>query len=155
MAHSTSPHLYENNGDGTYTDILSSVIPTGVCSDSWAGAWGDYDNDGYVDLYVVRAGMSSGSVPTPGTVIAERDYLLRNMMYADSLVSRTFQHCPRDIIDQTRHITAAWCDLDDDGYIELFTPSLAPTSPAHKSILYQNNGAGIFTDAYSSFFPLW
>ncbi len=45
--------LYQNNGDGTFTDVTtaSGAINT-------AGAlgvtWGDYDNDGFLDLYIVN-----------------------------------------------------------------------------------------------------
>jgi hypothetical protein len=45
--------LYRNNGDGTFTDVTAKA---GVAGDNiiWAGgaAFGDYDNDGYLDLYV-------------------------------------------------------------------------------------------------------
>src|ERR1700734_1972277 len=44
--------LYRNNGDGTFTDVTKA---SGLAADSgWAtgAAFGDYDNDGYVDLFV-------------------------------------------------------------------------------------------------------
>lgn len=49
--------LYRNNGDGTYTEIgassgLADIIQT------WSSAWGDYDNDGDMDVYV---GSSTGN----------------------------------------------------------------------------------------------
>ena len=46
-------HLYRNNGDDTFTDV---GISSGVASDrnSSSAAWGDYDNDGDLDLYVTN-----------------------------------------------------------------------------------------------------
>jgi enediyne biosynthesis protein E4 len=46
------PNLfYRNNGDGTFTKITTgSLVNEG--GDSWATAWGDYDNDGFLDLFV-------------------------------------------------------------------------------------------------------
>lgn len=49
--------LYRNNGNGTYTEIgassgLADIIQT------WSSAWGDYDNDGDMDVYV---GSSTGN----------------------------------------------------------------------------------------------
>jgi hypothetical protein len=44
--------LYHNNGDGTFTDV---TVKAGVAGDNvWSGgaAFGDYDNDGFLDLYV-------------------------------------------------------------------------------------------------------
>ncbi|WMI69098.1 FG-GAP-like repeat-containing protein [Mangrovimonas sp. YM274] len=43
--------LYQNNGDGTYTEVgeasgLADVVQT------WSSAWGDFDNDGDMDVYV-------------------------------------------------------------------------------------------------------
>lgn len=48
--------LYHNNGDGTFTDVTTQSGTTNV-----AGAigvtWEDYDNDGYLDLYIVNIGL--------------------------------------------------------------------------------------------------
>jgi hypothetical protein len=43
--------LYRNNGDGTFTDVTEQAGVKGV-GYSMGVAAGDYDNDGYVDLYV-------------------------------------------------------------------------------------------------------
>jgi hypothetical protein len=45
--------LLHNNRDGTFTDVTSRA---GVGDKGWglAAAWGDYDNDGYPDLYVAN-----------------------------------------------------------------------------------------------------
>jgi hypothetical protein len=46
--------LYRNNGDGTFTDVTKSA---GLSGDSqWAtgAAFGDYDGDGWVDLFVAH-----------------------------------------------------------------------------------------------------
>ena len=46
--------LYQNNGDGTFTDVTTQ---SGVINISGAVGvdWGDYDNDGYLDLYIVNS----------------------------------------------------------------------------------------------------
>ena len=44
--------LYKNNGDGTFTDVTDAAGIIHNSDDVQAGAWGDYDNDGYPDLYV-------------------------------------------------------------------------------------------------------
>jgi enediyne biosynthesis protein E4 len=58
--------LYQNNGDGTFTEVdVGSPIWEG--SDKWDTSWIDYDNDGFLDLFI-------GS----GQVVPEVNYLYRN-----------------------------------------------------------------------------
>src|SRR3990172_3162148 len=56
----TLNRLYRNDGDGTFTDVASEMgvadlnrVGTGV---SMGAVWGDYDNDGYEDLFVYKWG---------------------------------------------------------------------------------------------------
>jgi hypothetical protein len=46
--------LYMNNGDGTFTKITDDPVVTDGGA-SFSSAWGDYDNDGYLDLFVANA----------------------------------------------------------------------------------------------------
>jgi hypothetical protein len=48
-------YLYHNNGDGTFTKVLDSVVVKDGAN-SFAAAWGDYDNDGFLDLFVGTGG---------------------------------------------------------------------------------------------------
>ena len=45
--------LYHNNGDGTFTDVTAKA---GVAGSGWStsAAWVDLDNDGLLDLVVLR-----------------------------------------------------------------------------------------------------
>src|SRR5438876_1378883 len=49
-------HLFRNNGDGTFTDVAKQA---GIADLNAEGAvmdavWGDFDNDGWMDLYIVK-----------------------------------------------------------------------------------------------------
>ena len=48
--------LYRNNGDGTFTDVTDSAGVGAVGLYGEGVAVGDYDNDGYPDLYVLGYG---------------------------------------------------------------------------------------------------
>src|SRR2546423_13216813 len=51
--------LYRNNGDGTFTDVsASSGLDT--ATNTFAVIAGDYNNDGFTDLYITRAGFYVG-----------------------------------------------------------------------------------------------
>ena len=50
-------HLYHNNGNGTFTDVTAT---SGLARAGWGqgGCVGDYDNDGYLDMFVTYWGQS-------------------------------------------------------------------------------------------------
>lgn len=52
--------LWHNNADGTFTDVSKE---TGTCDTGWgwAAKFGDFDNDGWQDLFVVNGLRSAGS----------------------------------------------------------------------------------------------
>jgi hypothetical protein len=51
-------HLYHNNHDGTFSDVTSRA---GLARSGWGqgGCVGDYDNDGYLDLFVTSWGQNA------------------------------------------------------------------------------------------------
>jgi tetratricopeptide (TPR) repeat protein len=55
--------LYRNNGNGTFTDVAPraglALVNTDKQGASMDCVWGDYDNDGWQDLYLVRWGADS------------------------------------------------------------------------------------------------
>ena len=48
-------YLYHNNGDGTFSRVLSGSLVNDVTTGAFSCAWGDYDNDGFLDLFVTGA----------------------------------------------------------------------------------------------------
>ncbi len=55
----TPNYLYRNNADGTFTDVAAAAGVADVNGDQGTSmdcVWSDYDNDGWIDLYVVRWG---------------------------------------------------------------------------------------------------
>jgi hypothetical protein len=53
--------LYRNNGDGTFTDVTAEAGVAGG-PNNWAAIWGDYDNDGFLDLFVTNPGIDAEGV---------------------------------------------------------------------------------------------
>jgi tetratricopeptide (TPR) repeat protein len=120
-------HYFHNNGDGTFSDrseqagFLDQLGGLNILQ-------ADYNNDGCMDILVLRGGWE----------IPMRKSLLRN-------------NCDGTFTDVTREAglaepatatqTAAWTDINNDGWLDLFVGS--ENSPPQ---LFLNNGDGTFKD---------
>jgi hypothetical protein len=100
-------HLFRNDGDGTFTDVSISV---GVSCDldSRGVTWGDYDNDGDLDLFLVLAGRVSYDVP---------DRLYRNN--GDDTFTEVAALEGATGSSGGLGWSAAWADYDNDGFLDL------------------------------------
>jgi hypothetical protein len=104
-------HLYRNNHDGTFTDVAEQLgiadvnqPGTGVSMDA---VWGDYDNDGYEDLFLIKWGKPELFHNDQGrhfTPVSDQAGLPR-WINAD---------------------TAVWFDYDHDGKLDLFVAGYYP-----------------------------
>src|SRR5262245_6940226 len=102
--------LFLNNVIGpspshSFTNVSTTMLPspTGL-SASWSAAWGDYDGDGRIDVFVGQSNTAAG---------AARD-LLRNNGAGFSNVSQT-----TNLNDPEFHQNVAWSDLDNDQDLDL------------------------------------
>ena len=119
--------LYQNNGNGTFTKITSGPIVTDRVVDSVVGLWGDYDNDGDIDLYVVN-----------GWFALYANFLYRN----EGNGNFTKITAGRIVTDVEGSTGGSWGDYDNDGYLDLYVCN--SVNDAANS-LYHNNGNGTFT----------
>jgi len=138
-------HLYRNNGDGTFTDVTQEA---GVAGKGFAMGVtvGDYDNDGYEDIYVTNWNSS--------------------ILYHNN-GDGTFTDVTEKAGVQNNHwgIGAAFVDYDRDGKLDLFVGNYLKFDPKVKKVFYSaeafagpldyegdsnrlfhNNGDGTFTD---------
>ncbi len=106
-------HLYHNNGDGTFTDVTKKA---GVALAGWGQGVcaGDFDNDGWVDLFVTFWG---------------HNVLLHNNgdgTFTDVTKPAGLWH------DDTRWSTGcAFLDYDHDGRLDLFVSKYVDFDPKH------------------------
>ena len=145
--------LYRNNRDGTFTDVTEPAGVRGL-GYSMGVATGDYDNDGFADLYVCGV---------------NHNQLLHNNgdgTFSD-VTARAGVAGIHPKFGKTWAITAGWFDYDNDGLLDLFVNNYLQysiaTAPACKiqgkpaycapnnfdglpNYLYRNNGDGTFTD---------
>lgn len=101
--------LYRNNGNGTFTEVTDRA-GLGALSNNRAAAWGDFNNDGFLDLYVVNSGSDpDGKGP---------NFLYRNN--GDGTFTDVAASVGVDDLVLSRGRGAAWADYDGDGFLDLF-----------------------------------
>ena len=81
--------LFANNGGGAFTDV--TVAPFSAADSSSGSAWGDFDNDGDADLYVLNYGpdafFRNDTTPNPGQSFLKVRPLRFGTVLADSLAA--------------------------------------------------------------------
>lgn len=119
--------LYHNNRDGTFTRFPAAA-PANEAGSGHGCAWGDYDNDGFLDLFVANLATTA------------TNWLYRNNG------NGTFQKVTAGPTSPTsRSVSAAWGDFDADGYLDLFVANGALVTDLVDA-LYRNLGQGRFTN---------
>ncbi len=132
----SGPHsgcsLYRNNGDGTFTDVS---VESGLdrCINGFGMVAGDYDNDGFQDLFITGLGFYHGKAK-----------LFRNN--GDGTFTESTDAA--GLTTWGPSFIASWVDYDCDGYLDLFvTYNFAELFDKHQqNRLFHNNGDGTFTD---------
>jgi Ca2+-binding RTX toxin-like protein len=123
LANHNQPNiLYRNDGNGTFTNstATSGVSHTG---NERGVSWGDYDNDGDLDLYIVNSSQA-------------------NILYRNN-GNGTFTDITANagVADTGNGRGILWGDYDADGDLDLYV-----TNWGTANILYRNNGNNTFTN---------
>lgn len=117
--------LYETHSGATFSDVTAAAGLSGV-GDVWDAVWGDYDHDGFPDLYLIRSGYTGNG---------------QNLLYHNDRDGKFTDVTARMGLKGKRS-TARACfgNFTGDGLTDLLEVGAADS--AHSSVrLYRNNGA--------------
>ncbi len=134
---------YLNDGTGKFTQVLDGIWVNHF-GYSETAAFGDYDNDGLVDLYVTN---SAGN---------KKNFLYRNL--GGNNMELLTGIAPVTDLFASRNVS--WADIDNDGDLDLYVTN----ENGEKENLYRNDGAGVFekltdpiitTDGFNTMSSSW
>ena len=149
--------LYRNNKDGTFSDITREASLGGDKMWATGAAFGDYDNDGFADLFVshyvefdLNHMAALGSSDTckyleidvqcgPVGMKGSPDTLYHNNR--DGTFTDVSKRAGVADEEHRYGLTAIWSDLDQDGKLDLFV-----TNDGQPNYLYKGNGRGMFEE---------
>ncbi|MEE8169335.1 MAG: FG-GAP-like repeat-containing protein, partial [Phycisphaerae bacterium] len=130
--------LLRNNGGGSFTDVTAAAGLAEPARPTQSAAWGDFDLDGDLDLYV--AGETGGPPQSFGYSADPAAFpcaLFRNN--GDGTFTDI---APAAGVTNDRYAkSVVWGDYNDDNRPDLFVSNLGAPNR-----LYRNNGDGTFTD---------
>lgn len=122
--------LFLNKGNGKFDDITAKAgFGSDIVGYTMGSSFGDYDNDGFDDLYLARGGTNE---------------VESNRLYHNN-GDNTFTDVTEKAGVGLKSFTygASWADYDNDGWLDIYC---ANYGVGKKNILYHNNGNGTFSD---------
>jgi tetratricopeptide (TPR) repeat protein len=145
--------LYHNEGNGRFADV-SAASGIGGPEGFWTGAaWGDYDRDGRLDLYVTgyvnyRARPDAtapgvNDVENPASINPASFPGERNLLFHNEGGGRFVERARAAGVENPsgRGLAAVWVDFDGDGW-----PDLYVGNDVSDNVLYRNRRDGTFED---------
>lgn len=127
-------HYFKNMGHRGFEDRTESANLTGITG-GLNMVHGDYDNDGWVDVFVLRGGWFGEDGNHPNSLLKNNG----DGTFTDVTIST-------NIYSEHPTQTASWGDFNNDGWLDLFIGNESTEGSNHISELYQNNGDGTFSD---------
>jgi enediyne biosynthesis protein E4 len=121
--------LFHNNRNGTFTDVTTTALPGGTFGPALGVATADFNNDGWIDVYVANDGRENV------LWLNQRNGTFKNMaLLGGAAVGADGRPKGSMGVDAG--------DFDNDGAEDLFTTQL----PSEGASLYRNLGSALFED---------
>ena len=119
--------LFQNDGRGVFAD-RTEESSTGDPGSSFCAAWGDFDGDSWLDIYVANGTGATGD--STNTLYRNRG----DGSFVDVALAAGVAH-------RGQTLSTAWGDFDGDSWPDIYACNF--TEP---NVLYRNKGDGTFAD---------
>lgn len=147
--------LYKNNDNGTFTNI-TNIAGVGGTKEKWStsAAWVDYDNDGWLDLYVLNylkydkymnPPEPSSSFKIAGNLLMNSKIYTSapNILYHNNKDGTFTEVTKKAGVEDSpgKGLGVVFSDMDNDGDQDIYI-----VNDGARNMLFRNNGDGTFTD---------
>ncbi len=119
-------NIYRNDGGGIFTKLTSGPLLNNL-GNTMSGSWGDYDNDGDLDVFLANEGTTNALFRNDGNFNFTK--------IINDTVVKSIGHS----------FSSSWSDVDNDGDIDLFVTNAFYSAQKQLNFFYLNNGNGSFT----------
>jgi surface protein len=130
-----STRIYRNHGSGIFSEIGAGIVEVRFST----AEWGDFDNDGDLDLFV--AGEEGAGEPNQTARIYENE--------GGGVFTEIGEN-----LDEARTTDADWGDYDRDGDLDLIVTGRTRDDGGVQTVLYRNDGGEAFTKVQTSLPPV-
>ena len=126
--------FFRNDSNGTFTERTKEALLTGIVG-GLNMVQADYDNDGFVDVLVLRGAWAGAAGRYPDSLLRNNgDGTFEDVTHKAGMVS----FHPSQ--------TATWFDYNGDGWLDVFIGNETSGEEIHPCELYRNNHDNTFTD---------
>jgi hypothetical protein len=126
----TADVLYRNNGDGTFTEVTREAGVSNPAGKGLGVVFGDYDNDGNVDIFVANDSTANFLYHNNGDGTFTEVGVLSGVAYNGEGQAEA-------------GMGVDFADYDNDGLLDIFVTNF----DFETNTLYRNQGSGFFVDA--------
>ncbi|MGC1480969.1 MAG: CRTAC1 family protein [Chthoniobacterales bacterium] len=148
--------LHVNNGDGTFSERGETVFVNDAITgymikrDSHNGSWGDFDNNGTADFYVINCGEDARTFPgetekrrpTRPVSSPNKFYLNDGSVLTESATKYGVSY------DEAAGSGGLWCDVNHDGKLDLLLCLTDRRDGLCPSTIFVQNEDGTFTASH-------
>lgn len=119
-------NIYRNDGGGNFTRLTAGPLLNQAGS-TMSSSWGDYDNDGDLDVFLANDGAKNSLFRNDGNF--------------------NFTKITGDTVskDNGRSFSSSWSDVDNDGDLDLYVTNAFGPAVKRTCFFYLNNGNGSFS----------
>ena len=134
------PFLYQNNGDGTFTNIFDEDWRGGVGGDVHGTTWADFDNDGDADLFAAGGGKLGDTSNVNLDLLSNKFFVNNNGVLENEAAARGLENA----IARSR--SSVWFDGNNDGLLDTVVTTALRDDDQGYTAYFEQQADGTFID---------